>query len=79
MVFQRLAAVRIAGAGIEIVGPVAPHPGDDEFAVDRLLPAEHQIDFERLVEEAGHVAVRFEHLLEPVNQPRAEHPLERER
>ena len=76
MLFQRLAAARVAGTGIQGVGPVPPHPLQNEFAVDRLLAAEHQVDLQRLVEETRHIAVGLEQFLQPEHQARPKHALE---
>ncbi len=44
----------LVASRIEIVGPVALHPGFDQFAVRRLLSAQHQIDLERFIDESRH-------------------------
>ena len=78
LLFERLAAFGVGGARIEIVGPVAPHPGLDQLAILRLLPAEHQIDLQCLVDEARIGGLGVELLFQAEDQARAEHPLERD-
>ena len=77
MGLKQLPAVGVGGARIEIVGPVAPQLGQHLIAVGRVKAAEHQIDLQRLVEEARIRTVRLHLLFQPVDQPRPQQALQR--
>ena len=78
MLLQRLGVVGERTAE-EIVAPIAPLEGENHLAIDgRARMAEHQIDLQRLIDEARIVAMLLEQFLEAEQKPRPQQTLQRE-
>ena len=77
VVFQRRPARCVWRTRKQIVGPVPTHPGQDQIGVRFGLPAKHQVDLQRFVDECGVACIRLDLLLQPEYEPRAEETLER--
>ncbi len=73
---QCLAAARVEDAGVDVLFPVADHPGDDHVVV-RVLAGQHLVDLQRLVDELRLVEVGVEHLLDAQDQAGAERAFQR--
>ena len=73
---QRLAALGVEPPGVDVLLPVAHHPGGDDVLV-RSVAGQHPVDLQRLVGRARIVEVRLQHLLDAKDQARAERALER--
>src|SRR5258708_2640103 len=76
MLLERFAAFDVGSTGIEIISPIAPHPRLDQRAVRRLLPAEHQVDLQCLVDKSWIGSRDLELFFQAKDQPRAEQPFE---
>ena len=75
---KQFASLRIGRAGIHVLFPIGREPVDDQILVDDgRLAAQHQIDLERLVDEARVVDVLLDLLLEPQDEPRPHQALQR--
>ena len=79
VLFELVARLTVVGTGIEAL-PVRLHPRDDEVVVGLGRDAaEHHVDLERLVGRHRIVDGLLDLALEPEDEARAEHALERVR
>ena len=73
---QRLARVGVFVAR-EARCEIGAHPLLDQSGVERALPAEDQVDLQRLVQEIRLLEMRAHLLLQPRQQPRQQQPVQR--